>query len=55
MFQAVWALGNIAGDGPQLRDFVIKCGVVEPLLQLARYSDSPKLSVGANLLPSPFP
>lgn len=32
--QAVWALGNIAGDGPDLRDFVIKAGIVQPLLEL---------------------
>lgn len=32
--QAVWALGNIAGDGPQLRDYVIKAGIVRPLLEL---------------------
>jgi len=31
--QAVWALGNIIGDGPHCRDLVIKLGVVEPLLQ----------------------
>lgn len=30
--QAVWALGNIIGDGPQCRDLVICSGVVEPLL-----------------------
>lgn len=30
--QAVWALGNIIGDGPELRDFVIQHGVVKPLL-----------------------
>uniref|UniRef100_A0A7M5XI44 IBB domain-containing protein n=1 Tax=Clytia hemisphaerica TaxID=252671 RepID=A0A7M5XI44_9CNID len=30
--QAVWALGNIIGDGPVLRDFVIRHGVVAPLL-----------------------
>lgn len=30
--QAVWALGNIIGDGPHLRDFVISLGVVQPLL-----------------------
>lgn len=30
--QAVWALGNIIGDGPQLRDYVIALGVVHPLL-----------------------
>ncbi|RWS25241.1 importin subunit alpha-3-like protein [Leptotrombidium deliense] len=32
--QAVWALGNIIGDGPQLRDYCIKLGVVRPLLSL---------------------
>lgn len=31
--QAVWALGNIAGDSPQCRDFVLSHGVMEPLLQ----------------------
>lgn len=31
--QAVWALGNIIGDGPHCRDLVIKLGVVQPLLQ----------------------
>ncbi|XP_067949346.1 importin subunit alpha-3-like [Watersipora subatra] len=31
--QAVWALGNIIGDGPQCRDYVIQLGVVEPLLK----------------------
>jgi hypothetical protein len=30
--QAVWALGNIAGDGPDLRDHVIECGAIQPLL-----------------------
>jgi len=30
--QAVWALGNIIGDGPQCRDYVIQLGVVKPLL-----------------------
>ncbi|XP_070539029.1 importin subunit alpha-3-like [Ptychodera flava] len=30
--QAVWALGNIIGDGPQCRDYVIRLGVVKPLL-----------------------
>ncbi|XP_054166995.1 importin subunit alpha-3-like [Oppia nitens] len=34
--QAVWALGNIIGDGPQLRDYVIKLGVVDPLLELIK-------------------
>lgn len=31
--QAVWALGNIIGDGPGLRDYVINMGVIDPLLQ----------------------
>ncbi|XP_066542465.1 importin subunit alpha-4-like isoform X2 [Hoplias malabaricus] len=30
--QAVWALGNIIGDGPECRDYVISLGVVKPLL-----------------------
>jgi len=34
--QAVWAVGNIAGDGPEMRDLVIKHGCVEPLLKLAQ-------------------
>ncbi|EEC02420.1 karyopherin (importin) alpha, putative [Ixodes scapularis] len=34
--QAVWALGNIIGDGPQLRDYVIQLGVVEPLLSFIK-------------------
>lgn len=34
--QAVWALGNIIGDGPQLRDYVIKMGVVSPLLSFVK-------------------
>ncbi|XP_074511651.1 importin subunit alpha-1 [Sebastes fasciatus] len=37
--QAVWALGNIAGDGSALRDRVIKHGVVAPLLSLLEVSD----------------
>lgn len=31
--QAVWALGNIAGDSPECRNFVLDAGVLEPLLQ----------------------
>merc|ERR1712168_400845 len=33
--QAVWALGNIAGDGSTLRDKVIEAGILKPLLLLA--------------------
>ena len=34
--QAVWALGNIAGDGSECRDFTIQCGIIQPLLTLIR-------------------
>jgi importin subunit alpha-2 len=34
--QVVWALGNITGDGPKLRDNVIQLGVVGPLLDLIK-------------------
>lgn len=34
--QAVWALGNIIGDGPHLRDYVINLGVVQPLLSFIK-------------------
>lgn len=34
--QSVWALGNIIGDGPVLRDFVIELGVVKPLLNFIK-------------------
>lgn len=34
--QAVWALGNIIGDGPELRDYVIGYGVVQPLLSFIK-------------------
>ncbi|CAG0919079.1 unnamed protein product [Notodromas monacha] len=39
--QAVWALGNIIGDGPQLRDYVISLGVIRPLLAFI----SPNVSI----------
>lgn len=31
--QAVWALGNIAGDSPECRDHVLASGILPPLLQ----------------------
>ena len=31
--QAVWALGNIAGDSPQCRDRVLQAGALQPLLK----------------------
>lgn len=30
--QAVWALGNVAGDSPRCRDAVLAAGVLPPLL-----------------------
>jgi len=32
--QAVWALGNIAGDNPKFRDFVIQSGIVHPIITM---------------------
>ncbi|XP_046643251.1 importin subunit alpha-like [Daphnia pulicaria] len=34
--QAVWALGNIAGNGPELRDHVIELGIINPLITLIK-------------------
>lgn len=31
--QAVWALGNITGDGSECRDYVIQEGIIPPLLR----------------------
>ena len=36
-FQAVWALGNIAGDNPECRDFVTNNGILEPLLKYVQF------------------
>merc|ERR1719419_1648080 len=35
--QAVWALGNIAGDSPKCRDMVIEFNILQPLLQLCKH------------------
>jgi len=32
--QAVWALGNIAGDSPPCRDYVLREGALRPLLAI---------------------
>ena len=32
--QAVWTLGNIAFDGPELQDDLIEKSIIEPLLHL---------------------
>jgi len=34
--QAVWALGNIAGDGPNARDFVLAHQALPQLLELIK-------------------
>ena len=36
LIQVVWALGNIAGDGPRHRDAVLAGHVVDPLLSIMR-------------------
>lgn len=38
--QAVWALGNIAGDGPVTRDMVLNCNVLPDLLGLIKPTTS---------------
>ncbi len=44
--QAVWALGNIAGDSPACRDYVLQQGALRPLLALL--GDSNKISMLRN-------
>lgn len=44
--QAVWALGNVAGDSPKCRDLVLSNGALMPLL--AQLTDNTKLSMLRN-------
>jgi HEAT repeat protein len=44
--QAVWALGNIAGDSPRCRDYVLSKGALGPLLALL--NENHKLSMLRN-------
>lgn len=44
--QAVWALGNIAGDSPKCRDYVLNGGALQPLLMLL--NENHKLSMLRN-------
>ncbi|CAJ1415734.1 unnamed protein product [Effrenium voratum] len=37
--QAVWALGNIAGDSPNFRDLVLQSGGLHPVMAVLRESD----------------
>jgi hypothetical protein len=45
-FQAVWALGNVAGDSAKHRDLVLGCGGLLPLSQLL--NEQAKLSMLRN-------
>ena len=44
--QAVWALGNIAGDSPRCRDLVLNHGALVPLLE--QFKDDSKISMLRN-------
>ena len=44
--QAVWALGNVAGDSPQCRDLVLSKGALLPLL--SQLNEHAKLSMLRN-------
>lgn len=44
--QAVWALGNVAGDSPSCRDLVIELGALVPLL--SQLNENSKLSMLRN-------
>lgn len=44
--QAVWALGNIAGDSPKCRDMVLEAGALLPLLEQLKVNS--KLSMLRN-------
>ena len=41
--QAVWALGNIAGDSPECRDHILNSGILPPLLQYVFSSNDSRL------------
>ena len=34
--QAIWALGNIAVNGPNFRDLVLEAGIVKPMMALIK-------------------
>jgi hypothetical protein len=44
--QAVWALGNIAGDSPLCRDMVLSAGALHPLLNIL--AESKKITMVRN-------
>jgi hypothetical protein len=47
--QAVWALGNIAGDSPRCRDLVLQAGALRPLLAILQEAN-PKVSMLRNAI-----
>ena len=51
--QALWALANISGDGPECRDYVVSSGIIDPLLSFV----DPKTPVPSLciLVPSSLP
>jgi len=46
--QAIWALGNIAGDSAPFRDFVITSGALKPLLNSCAPQSQPTVSMLRN-------
>ncbi|XP_044757189.1 importin subunit alpha-1 [Coccinella septempunctata] len=49
--QAVWAIGNIAGDGPLTRDLVLQCEILTDLLRLiSHYSPNIPISLLRNIV-----
>ena len=47
--QAVWALGNIAGDGPDLRDMVLDAGIIAPMKALTEPRNNPSIPFLQNI------
>lgn len=45
--QAVWALGNIAGDSPNCRDYVLQFNIIDQLLLMTREGARPSLQRNA--------
>lgn len=44
--QCVWALGNVAGDSPKCRNYVLECGGLQALLKLV--VENPKVTLLRN-------
>ena len=48
--QAVWALGNIAGNGSDCRDFTVRCGIIQPLIALIKPTTGVREGVGGGVV-----